>query len=504
MSQHKPNIIYILADDMGYGDMGCNNPDCKIPTPNMDRLAGQGMRFTDAHAGSSVCTPSRYAVMTGRYAWRSRLKSGIVWQWDAALIEPERPTVATLLRDQGYRTACLGKWHLGWDWSTLDGTHPNDSLPFGKYNSEQRYRFGMENIDFSKRIGGGPVDCGFDSYFGIDVPNFPPYAWFEDDHLVDPPTEEKSPAMYGHSGAACHDWKMERMIPEFTRRAVEFVTDQAASQKATQSVPYFLYFPLTAPHSPIVPNKEFQGKSGIGSYGDFVCEVDWVIGQVMDALDRTGTRDNTLLIFTSDNGPETKTTDDEGVYDRARQHRHFSMGNLRGIKRDVWEGGHRVPFIASWPALVPAGTCCNQLVELGDLMATCAEINDVDSPDEVGEDSISILPLLRGNMDKPVREMAIHHSCSGRFAIRKGDWVFIDAPSGDDNKEPDWFKSERGYTPHDCPGELFNLNKDSSECLNCYSEYPEKVAELSRILRDIKVSGGTARESELEDSLLSE
>ncbi|MDP6042367.1 MAG: arylsulfatase, partial [Candidatus Latescibacteria bacterium] len=355
MKENKPNIIYILADDMGYGDMGCNNPDCKIPTPNLNRLAEEGMRFTDAHAGSSICTPSRYAVLTGRYAWRSRLKRGIVWEWDGPLIEPDRPTVASVLRDQGYRTACFGKWHLGWDWATLDGTHPNDTLPFGDSDAEGRRVFGLEKIDFSQPVKGGPVDRGFDSYFGVDVPNFPPYAWFEDDHLVNLPTEEKPKDMYGRHGKACAEWDLEKMIPEFTRRAVEFVTDQAE-----KSEPYFLYFPLTSPHSPIVPNAEFQGRSGIGSYGDFVCEVDWIVGQLMDALDRTGTRDNTLLIFTSDNGPENRTPDDEGVFERARQHGHYSMGSLRGLKRDVWEGGHRVPFVASWPAVIPQGSCCEQ------------------------------------------------------------------------------------------------------------------------------------------------
>ena len=498
MKQNKPNIIYILADDMGYGDMGCNNPDSKIPTPNLDRLAEQGMRFTDAHAGSSVCTPSRYSILTGRYAWRSRLKQGIVWEWDGALIEPGRPTVASLLRDQGYQTACIGKWHLGWDWSTFDGRHPNDTLSFGAFGDSEGHKrcdFGLKDIDFSKRIAGGPVDHGFDSYFGVDVPNFPPYAWFEDDHLVDLPTEEKPPAMYGNSGKACSNWKLEEMIPEFTRRAVQFINEQGVAQQTSRSSPYFLYFALTSPHSPIVPNKEFRGKSGIGSYGDFVCEVDWVVGQVMDALNRTGMRDNTLLIFTSDNGPEDRTPDDEGVYERARQRRHYSMGPLRGIKRDTWEGGHRVPFVASWPAVIPPGSCCNQLIGLGDLMATCAELNGVELPEGVGEDSISMLPLLRGHVDKPVREIAIHHSCSGRFAIRKGDWVFIDAPSGDDNKEPDWFKAERGYTTHDGSGELFNLRKDIVERTNLYAEHPEVVRELSQLLEQTKLTDGTAQHS---------
>ena len=484
----KPNIIYILADDMGYGDMQCKNADCKIPTPNLDRLAKRGIRFTDAHAGSSLCTPSRYNILTGRYCWRSRLKSGIVWQWDAPLIETEQPTVANLLRDQGYRTACLGKWHLGWDWPTLDGSAPNDTLRFGQYDRderEKRHQFG-ENIDYSKRIGGGPVDRGFDSYFGVDVPNFPPYTWFEDDHLTEAPTEEKSDELYGNPGKAVPGWKLEKMIPAFTRRAVEYIESNAAAD-GTPNPPFFLYFPLTSPHSPVVPNEEFLGKSGIGVYGDFVCEVDWVVGQVMDTLERTGTADNTLLIFTSDNGPENRTADDIGVYERARLHQHYSMGDLRGMKRDAWEGGHRVPFIASWPAVTPAGTQCDQTICLGDLMATCADIVDTPTPQNADEDSVSMLPLLKGETGQPTRDSLIHHSDTGRFAIRKGEWVFIDSPKGGDNKEPEWFQQERGYVPHDHPGELFNLTEDLSERKNQYGERSDVVEELSAELNRIKI-----------------
>ncbi|MDA0989242.1 MAG: arylsulfatase [Verrucomicrobia bacterium] len=483
-----PNIIYILADDMGYGDMGCNNSACKIPTPNLDRLAARGMRFTDAHAGSSVCTPSRYNILTGRYAWRSRLKQGIVWEWDGALIEPGRETVASLLKAQGYTTACIGKWHLGWEWATKDGSHPNDALPFGEWHKEKRDAYGFDNIDFSQRIGGGPVDCGFDSYFGVDVPNFAPYTWFEDDHLTDIPTVPKPDELYGNPGIACPDWNLEQMIPTFTQRAEQFITDHADSDQ-----PYFLYFPLTSPHSPIVPNQPFVGKSGVDAYGDFVCEVDWLVGQIMDALDRTGTPNDTLLIFTSDNGPEHQTKDGQGAYERARTTGHYSMGPLRGIKRDAWEGGHRVPFLASWPAVVPAGTCCNQLVALGDLMATCAAITGAELNTDAGEDSVSMLPLLQGKLDTPVRDYAIHHSMLGTFAVRKGPWVLIDGATGDDtHKEPDWFKTERGYMPHACPGELFHVADDIPERVNRYAEQPEIVRELSALLAEAKAVGRTA------------
>ena len=498
MKRNKPNIIYILADDMGYGDMGCNNPDSKIPTPNLDRLAEQGMRFTDAHAGSSVCTPSRYNILTGRYSWRTRLKRGIVWEWDAPLIEPEQKTVAQLLRDEAYATHCVGKWHLGWNWATTHGRHPNEDVEFGEWNDPLREEVG-KTIDYTKPIEGGPVDRGFDSYFGVDVPNFHPYTWFEDDHLVEQPSIDKPEGMYGHPGLMVPGWKLEDMIPELTRRAVNRIEEQATADQ-----PMFLYFPLTSPHSPVVPNEPFKGMSGAGNYGDFVCEVDWVVGQVCDALERTGQAENTLLIFTSDNGPEVRTRDDVGVYERAQNDGHYSMGGLRGVKRDVWEGGHRVPFIARWPAITPEGTVCRQLVTLGDFMATCAEIIGVELGDGEGEDSVSMLPLLKGSVDVPVRDFAIHHSDTGKFAVRKGDWVLIDAPSGGDNREPDWFKADRGYTAHDSSGELFNLRKDISEHTNCYSEHPEVVDELLEILHNIRTTGATVKRSGIGDNILSE
>jgi arylsulfatase A len=472
MTELRPNIIYILADDMGYGDMGCNNPDSKIPTPHMDHLASQGMRFTNAHAASSVCTPSRYSILTGRYCWRSQLKSSVLWDWDPPLIERNRLTVAGLLRQNGYRTGCIGKWHLGWEWATLDGESACKGTTSGGWDRETRYALG-KNIDFSKPMRGGPVDNGFDTYFGVDVPNFPPYTWFEQDRIKDAPTEEKPDEMFGLSGPTKPGWKLEEMIPEFVRRAETYIEDSGPD-------PFFLYFSLTSPHTPIVPNKQFLGTSGAGSYGDFVCEVDWVVGRVMEALERKGIAENTLVIFTSDNGPESS------AYECANQLGHYSMAQLRGIKRDTWEGGHRVPFIARWPQATPAESTCDQLITLGDLMATCAGLLGVELPKDAAEDSVNMLPLLQGDTQTVVRRSAVHHSCSGRFAIRKDDWVFIDAPSGDDNKEPDWFKKERGYTSHDHPGELFNLREDIAERKNLYAERPEVVQDMARLLADVK------------------
>ena len=478
MGQTRPNIVYILADDMGYGDVGCYNPESKIPTPHLDQLAAQGMRFTDTHAASSVCSPSRYSILTGRYCWRTPLKRGVLWPWDPPLIEPDRLTAASLLREHGYRTACIGKWHLGWEWGTRDGEPAHEGAEVGVLDVAQRTAM-EQNIDYSKPMAGGPVDCGFDHYFGVDVPNFPPYTWFQQDRLADAPTDEKPEGMFGLPGAMKPDWKLEEMIPEFVRRATDYIGD-------TGPDPFFLYLPLTSPHSPVVPNEQFIGKSGAGLYGDFVCEVDWVVGEVMAALERKGIADNTLVIFTTDNGPECSPAAAGGSYEHIRDFGHYSMAHLRGVKRDTWEGGHRVPFVARWPKVTPAGSTCDQLTVLGDFIRTCAQMMDVALPEDEAEDSVSILPLLQGDTDAVVRDTVVHHSCSGKFGIRKDHWVFIDAPSGDDNKEPEWFKQERGYTPHDHPGELFDLREDISERDNRYGERPEIVRELGRLLDEIK------------------
>ena len=476
MAQNEPNIIFILADDMGYGDLACQNPASKIPTPNLDRLAAQGARFTDAHAPSSVCSPSRYAILTGRYAWRTRLKGGVLWPWDPPLIEPGRATVADLLRGRGYRTACIGKWHLGWLWQTKDGRLPNEGAEYGVLDREQRYELG-KHIDCEKPVTGGPIDCGFDYYFGDDVPNFPPYTWFENDRLLEVPTTEKPEGMFGLPGAMAPGWSLKAVMPALTQRAVQYI-------EAADDQPFFLYFPLTAPHTPIVPTDDFKGMSRAGEYGDFVCEVDWTIGEVMAALDRKGIAENTLIIFTSDNGPENS------AYGRIRKCGHYSMDGLRGLKRDAWEGGHRVPFIARWPDQIAPGKVCDEVICLSDFTATAAAIAGAPLPADVAEDSCDILPaLLNESVETPIREATVHHSMRGKFAIRKGRYVLIDAPSGDDNAEPQWLKEERGYEPHDQPGELYDLQRDRIERFNRYAEHPAVVAELKTLLEKYKREG---------------
>ena len=474
----RPNIVYILADDLGYGDLGCYNKDSKIPTPNLDRLATEGMRCTDAHAPTSVCTPTRYAILTGRYAWRSWLQRGVIAPWDPPLIAANRFTVATMLKQNGYSTACIGKWHLGWTWPTKDGKTAR--------TGQDR----LSNVDFSKPIENGPTTRGFDYYFGTDVPNFPPFCFIENDRVTVTPSVTDSGIKDGYNvpGPMAPGWKQVDILPELTRQAVKRVEESAKSGK-----PFFLYFALTSPHYPVVPAPEFKSTSQAGAYGDFVVQTDWTVGQILDALKRSGTAENTLVIFTSDNGPEISGEVNPGAYDRAKQFKHYSMGELRGAKRDTWEGGHRVPFLARWPGKIRPGSVSSETICHADFTATVAALLGVKLAPNAGEDSVNILPVLLGEKhDLPVREAVVHHSCAGKFAIRKGDWVFIDAPSGDDNGrfgEPQWLKDERCYTKHSEAGELFNVRDDLSERRNQFAEHPEIVRELKELLEKYKSNG---------------
>ena len=470
----KPNIVFILADDLGYGDVGCYNKESKIPTPNLDRLATDGMRFTDAHAPTSVCTPTRYAILTGRYSWRTRLQRGVLGPWNLPLIAADRLTVASLLQQNGYATAAIGKWHLGMRWSTKDGAAP----AIGPSR--------LSNVDFNQAIAEGPTTRGFDTYFGTEVPNYPPYCFIENDHTVGIPSlpDTGSKGGFNIPGPMVPGWKLVDILPELTKRAVKYVEDSARTGK-----PFFLYLPLTSPHFPVVPAPEFKGKSGAGDFGDFVVQTDWTVGQVLEALKRTGVADNTLVIFTSDNGPEITGEVNPGAYDRAKQYHHYSMGPLRGAKRDAWEGGHRVPFIARWPGHIRPGAENATTICHVDFMATVAAMLDVKLPDSAGVDSYSLLPLLTGTGGAYQRESTVHHSANGKFAIRKGDWVFIDAPSGGDNPEPEWFRQERGIEASHTAGELFNVKDDLGERRNHFTEKPEIVSELKALLEKYKRDG---------------
>jgi len=472
-AENRPNIVFILADDLGYGDVACFNPESKVPTPHLDRLASERMRFVDAHSPSSVCTPTRYGLLTGRYCWRSRLKNQVLGPWGQTLIEEGRLTVPALLRQHGYATACIGKWHLGWDWATKDGRSPA--------SGPNR----LSNVDFTKAIANGPTTRGFDSYFGTDVPNYPPYCHIENDRTVGIPSVPNW-AHFNRPGPMLPGWNWVNVLPDHSARAVR-VIEQLANVEPRR--PFFLYFALTSPHYPVVPDPAFRGRSSAGEYGDFVAQTDAVVGEVLEALKRTGATDNTLVIFTSDNGPEITGEVDPGVYDRLEQFGHASMGRLRGAKRDLWEGGHRVPYIARWPGQIAAGTTSIQTICHVDLMATVAAIINATLPENAGEDSFSILPALRGEKyDGSLRPATVHHAASGKFAIRRGDWVLIDAPNGDDNGgpprrgEPQWLKDKRGYQSHDQPAELYNLASDLAQRENVYAQQPDMVRELRDLL----------------------
>jgi arylsulfatase A-like enzyme len=403
------------------------------------------------------------------------LKTGVLLPWDPPLIEEGRLTLPTMLKQHGYATTCLGKWHLGLRWPTRDGQPP-------KSGADR-----LSNVDFSRPIADGPTRRGFDTYFGVDLPNYPPYCFIEDDRTVGIPS---LPSQLSRPGPMLPGWDWTNIMPELTRRATRTIEEAAKSRPGT---PFFLYLPLTAPHFPVVPAPEFRGKSGAGDYGDFVAQVDATVGRVLSALERTGLDRETLVLFTSDNGPEITGEVTVGVYDRLRRYGHASMGPLRGAKRDVWEGGHRVPFLARWPGTITAGGTSDELIVLTDLMATCAAVLGIKLPDDAGEDSVNILPALLGG--KVDRESAVFHGGAGKFAVRQGDWVLIDAPTGQENPdargEPPWFRQERSYRPHDQPGELYNLREDLAQRHNLYAAKPEIVDRLKILLERAKREGRT-------------
>lgn len=426
----SPNILVIYADDLGYGDVGCYNPQRgKILTPSMDRLASEGMRFTDAHSSSGVCSPSRYTLLTGRYHWRSRLQKGIVDRWEKPLITPDRMTIAGLVKQQGYQTYAIGKWHLGWNWpfNVEQSHHFNGFSGFeGKSKTiKMRATATEENREvwsqtFMKPITGGPTVLGFDYYFGTDVPNWPPFCFIENDHTVEIPSELLnselvSTNMASFQGPSCKGWKLESILPTICDKAIAIIKREADSGK-----PFLMYMALTSPHTPLAVSEEWKNKSGLSNpYADFVTQTDSEIGRVLKALENNGLAENTLVIFTSDNGCGNYV----GIKDLEEQG-HFVSGPLRGYKGEVWEGGHRVPFIVRLPGVVKPGTVCGQLVHQADIMATLADLLDMKLPDDAGEDSFSLLQLLKG-ANKPVRESAISTSALGVQAIRSGCWKLI-------------------------------------------------------------------------------
>ncbi len=467
-----PNVVIILADDLGFGDVRCNNPERgKIPTPAIDRLAAEGMRFTDAHSSSAVCSPTRYSLLTGRYHWRTRLQRGIVNYLEGPLIAPERLTLADLLKEHGYRTAMVGKWHLGWDWNISPDQKKLFTAPTKKpVQVTDRHLAAWQQI-YGRPIGGGPLDCGFDEYFGVDVPNWPPFSFIEGNRVtVIPdtflPVKMAGGALASIRGPAAKDWKLEKVLPSLADRAVNFIETAAA-----KPAPFFLYLTLTSPHTPISVAKDWKGKSGLNEYADFVMQTDDVVGRVMEALRKSGAAENTLVVFTSDNGcsPHAEIQKLEAMG-------HFPSGPLRGYKFDAWEGGHRMPFIARWPGVVAPGSVCDQLVQQTDLMATMADQLGMKLPDNACEDGVSLLPLLKGGT-KPVRRHAINTSVAGVPTLRDGPWKII------------FSKGNKGNEKDPYPGQLYNLAEDLGETNNLWNREPERVAELSKIMEQLVQQG---------------
>ncbi len=473
--QTKPNLLIIYADDLGYGDVQCYNPERgKIPTPHIDKLAAQGMRFTDGHSSSGVCSPSRYTLLTGRYHWRTRLQSGIVPLWGAPLIAPDRMTIGTLAKQNGYRTACIGKWHLGWDWPIpQDRATLFKEKPKGEATASDAHRSVWQEV-FSQPIGGGPVTRGFDRYFGTDVPNHPPFCFIENDRTVGIPTAFLPARLVGNNqasiqGPALADWTLEPILPALGERAASFIAESAQKPE-----PFLLYLPLTSPHTPLSVNEEWKGKSGLNLYADFVMETDALVGRVLEALEKSGEAENTLVIFTADNGcaPYIGKSD-------LQKMGHYPSGPLRGAKADAWEGGHRVPFIVRWPGTVKPGSVCHQLVYQADFLRTFAEVFGVKLPDNAGEDSFSLMPLLKGE-DIAIREHAVSASIQGTPALRSGSWKYIPAP-GSDGWGTGGDQSQ--------PVQLYNLADDLSESKNLAATMPEKVAEMNALLEKLIIAG---------------
>jgi arylsulfatase A-like enzyme len=462
-AQDRPNILLILADDLGWGDPQVYQPAGLIPTPHIDALAAGGMRFTDAHSPNAVCTPTRYAILTGRYSWRSRLKSGITTRYEVPLIEDGRMTLAHLLQNAGYRTACIGKWHLGMRWTPKPGkSYSGNTIP-------------ENDVDFAEPIVGGPLTAGFDHYFGDDVPNFPPYAFMRDDRI-----EGAAPSVYGkppvsgtdsrtfgnYNGLMQPGYTLEPVFPRIQDEAVAYINAHATNG------PFFLYVPFNAPHTPIVPDDTHKGVTAAGPYGDWVAQVDHEVGRMMTALQTHHLATNTIVIFTSDNGSPARTDSWSSAGSVTSTYGHDPSAHWRGLKSDIHEGGHRVPFIVRWPGHVATNSVTDETVCAVDLYATLADILDLPYPEAAGEDSWTLKPLLLGEtFTPPIRGPVVHHSGGGWFALRDGDWKLIfgtgsggfsgAAGEGSNNNTPN--TPQRLYHLAANPGELLAQNQLAAE-----------------------------------------
>lgn len=472
----KPNIIYILADDLGYGDVAILNPESKIPTPNLDQLAKEGMIFTDAHTSSSVCTPTRYGILTGRYNWRSELKQSVLTGKSKALIDINRSTVASLLKNQGYHTAFIGKWHLGWNWTMIDSLDKGGS---GWNHGD------FDGIDFSGPVTHNPNDLGFDYTYGIPASlDIAPYVYVENGQITAKPdkvTVDEGKYSWWRKGPTGSDFIHEDVTPNFFRRSFDYL-----KERANLNDPFFLYLALPSPHTPILPTKEWQGKSNLLPYADFVMMIDDYVGQLIQVTKDLGIEENTMIVFTSDNGCSPAA----GI-DQMLEMGHAPSYHFRGHKADIFEGGHRVPFFVKWPEKIENGQINDQLICTTDLMATVGDITDYKLADDEGEDSFSMWPHLLGEKDtENTRTSVIHHSINGSFAIRKDDWKLIMAPGSGGWSYPMPGRDDSVIVTLP-PVQLYNLADDPSETNNLEAKKPEIVDELRDLLAQQIQNGRT-------------
>ena len=451
--EKSPNIIFILADDMGYGDVSYLDANSKLKTEYLDKMASEGVVFTDAHSSSSVSTPTRYGILTGRYNWRSTLKNGVLSGYSKALIKKGRTTMASMLQAQGYYTAGIGKWHLGWDWNNIEA--------------------GIGSVDFSKPITNGPTTRGFDYYYGFSGSlDMPPYVYIENDQptaLPNRSTVNKGKMSWWRKGPTGADFVHEDVLPNFITRSCNYIKERAKDEK-----PFFLYLPLPAPHTPVLPVKEFQGKSGINAYGDFVLMVDAMVGRVLQAVKDAGVDENTLVVFSTDNGCSPAADMKELI-----SKDHYPNSIYRGHKADLFEGGHRVPCILRWPGGAKPHHV-NQTICLVDFMATFADLAAYKLEDYEAEDSYNLLPAIVAKKDvAPIREATVHHSINGEFTIRKGDWKLLLSPSSGGWSAPRPNSKEVTDLPL---VQLYNIKKDPSEKKNLSEKYPKRVERLREIM----------------------
>lgn len=479
----RPNVVVVLADDMGWGDLGCYGS--AIPTPNIDRLAAGGARLTDCHSASAVCTPSRYALMTGRYAWRGPLKNFVLMGHGPALIEPERPTLASVLNAAGYATGAFGKWHLGLGWQHRDGSVRDAFAPGAVLHDDVETDFGRD-IDYTAPVAGGPTALGFDRFFGIAGSlDMPPYAFIDDDRTVGVPDREKEKYLTEQRpGLQVEGWREDEADVRFVGEAVSWL------RGLDPGTPYLCYLTPSAPHRPCVPPDFVRGRSGLGDRADAVCLVDWAVGEVLQAIAERGDTENTLVIVTSDNGAPMIFDDDGDM----TQHR--PNGDWRGQKGDLWDGGHREPFIAFWPGLIPAGSLIEAPICLTDVLPTAAAAAGTALPEGAAEDGRNLLGALTRGEQLPTDRPIVHHSLGGRFALRSGRWKAIFAPgSGGGFSEPsiDALFSTGTGKAHANPvwdaahpdGQLYDVRTDPGETTNLWADRPEVVADLYAVLRSI-------------------